>query len=102
MGCYVNPRDSSKEVWLVVHGRECGRIDDSRREIPVWESFESGRLPVVLVLNTHFGGFTAAGVCYCAAEYVEFTRLDDSRPREIYSVAIEDLRGVSDIDDYLK
>jgi len=74
----------------------------TRREIPAWESFESGRLPVVLVQNSHFGGFTAAGVCYCAAEYAEFTRLDDLRPREIYSVATEDLRGVSDIDDYLK
>jgi hypothetical protein len=99
MGCYVNPPDVSKEVWLLEHGCECGRIGRGTVKIPAYNSFEQGRLPVVLVQN---GPFRAAAVAYCEDKYKEFTRMDDDRYREVYSVATSDLRGVSDIDRYLK
>lgn len=103
MGCYVNHPTMAKESWLLVFGKLVGRIvgagpAGSTRDIPAWSSFEKGRLPVVLVDN---GPFTAAAVAYSEAEYGVFTELDDDRPRLIYSVAVEDLRGVSNIDRYL-
>jgi hypothetical protein len=99
MGCYVNPRDgSSKEVWLLEHGCLVGHLRGSSVQVPGWSTFEAGHLPVVLVRN---GVFNAAGVCYCEAEYREFTALDDGREREIYSVPVSRLREASDVDDYL-
>jgi hypothetical protein len=101
MGCYVNPSDVSKEVWLLAHGVEVGRIDLSAgiKKIPTWESFEFGCIPVVLVDS---GPFTAAAVAYSPVEYGVFVDLEDERYREIYSVSVEDLREVSDIADYLR
>jgi hypothetical protein len=101
MGCYVNPRDgSSKKAWLLAHGRRVGYLSaGGEYEIPGWVIFEVGHLPVVLVDS---GPFTAAGVCYCEEEYREFTDPDADREREIYSVPVESLRGVSDVDDYLR
>jgi hypothetical protein len=93
----------AKEAWLLVFGQLVGRIvgagsTGSAQDIPVWSSFGEGRLPVVLVDN---GPFTAAAVAYSEAEYGVLTSLGDSRPRLIYSVVVEDLRGVSDVDRYL-
>ena len=93
MGCYVNPKDENKEAWLNVHGTV----------LSINSPFESyckdNCLPVILVDN---GLFTAAGVAYNEEEFKEFTSPMDFRPKRGYKVKIEDLKKVSDIEDYLK
>lgn len=92
MGCYVNPKDESKEDWLNVHGTV----------LPINASYETyckdDCLPVILVDN---GMFTAAGVAYDEREFQDFTSPMDLRPKRGYKVKVEDLKKVSDIEDYL-
>lgn len=82
MGFYVNPKNQSKESFLIGHGIEIPSRTMS------WDEVPAGSLPVVLVNNGHF---TAAGIAYKPEELAEFTRSDDPRPRTIYIVKIEDL-----------
>ena len=101
MGCYVNPRAMSKELWLRQRAKLVGGVNIPGKEnhVPSYASFAKGTMPVVLIDNAHF---TAAGVAYNEAEYREFTDVSDYRPRALYEVSIEKLRTVSDIDDYMK
>jgi hypothetical protein len=95
MGCYVNPKESSKESWLKGNAKERGPVQDP---VPEFSSFPAGTLPVILIDN---GRFTAAGVAFSKEEYQEFTRLDDFRPRIIYEAKVADLLKVSDLEKYL-
>ena len=95
MGCYVNPKNESKEVWLEKHGTVMPiNIDTSYNDY-----CEDECLPVILVDN---GMFTAAGVAYDEREFQDFTSPMDLRPKRGYKVKIEDLKKVSDIEDYLR
>lgn len=94
MGCYVNPKNESKEAWLEKHGTAMPiNIDTSYNDYCKDEC-----LPVILVDN---GMFTAAGVAYDEREFQDFTSPMDLRPKRGYKVKIEDLKKVSDIEDYL-
>ena len=95
MGCYVNPKDCSKETWLK-NNAECIYKPNT---FPKWEDVAGGTvLPVVLVDN---GPFTAAGVGYEEREYNDFI-LPDGRPKQVYKVSIERLKEVSPLDVYLE
>lgn len=89
MGCYVNPPDTTKEAWLVAHGR---LLVCAARSIDITNE----TLPVCLVDN---GPFTAAGVCYNIAELEAF-QYPDGRPKKWYIVDRENLRTVSDLAHY--
>lgn len=96
MGCYVNPDHEDKETWLEKNATTICKMN----YFPKWEIiFATNERPVVLIDN---GAFKAAGVAYDEREYQDFTREDDPRPRKIYSVSIEKLKEVSDIEDCLK
>ena len=69
------------------------------QNVPSWDSFQKGTLPVVLVFNPRF---TAAGVAYSEQEYAEFTNLKDGRSRVIFEVPVEKLKKVSDIENYIE
>ena len=69
-------------------------------EFPSWETiFATNERPVVLLDN---GMFKAAGVAYDEREYRDFTRDDDPRPRKVYTVSVEKLKEVSDLENWLK
>jgi len=87
MGCYVNPKDMSKEEWLNGFGERVNDVDYD-------EAVKMGCLPVVLLDN---GIFTAAGVAYSKQEADEFTAPDDRRPKTFYHVRRELLYDVSDL-----
>ena len=100
MGCYVNPKDNTKEDWLKENGKELdfmGGYDTT--SIKYEDIVGSGEfLPVVLVNN---GPFTAAAVAYDEMEWRDFTSDTDPRPRIIYKVSKEKLKEVSDLQSYL-
>lgn len=86
MGYYVNPRNESKESFLMRKGIE---VPSNTMQ---WSDLPSGCLPVILVDN---GPFTAAAIAYSERELAEFTRTDDRRPRTIFIVEIQDLIPVA-------
>jgi len=90
MGYYVNPTNESKESFLRREGILAPQIPKT-----TWESVPKGFLPVALMNN---GGFSAAGIAYCAKELETFTRLDDNRPRQIFMVKIEKIIPVAGSD----
>ena len=95
MGCYIDPKDETKEQFLDREGEEVESdyISENYRYIK-----SKGKLPIVLVDN---GPFTAAGVAYTEREFERFVRYDN-RPKRFYIVPIDKLKTVSPIDDYLK
>lgn len=98
MGCYVEVKD--KERWLFENSDEMflGRYGEGLDEFPPYERFKNGSLPVVLVDN---GYFKAAAIGYDKEEYERFTRHDDARPRDVFSVPVHRLLNVSDLRDWL-
>ena len=107
MGCYVNPKDEPKEVWLM-ENREGDIIEMMHLEFvkiaskkdPYEVICEDNCLPVVLINN---GPFTAAGIAYNKNEWDTFTNTkNDTRPRVIFKVKIEKLKEVSDLSEYLR
>lgn len=83
MGYYINPTDTTKEEWLLKHGKRATSADCLRHD------FASSDLPVVLVDN---GPFTAAAICYNSRETEEFTRSSDKRPKMFFIVTKSDLK----------
>lgn len=99
MGCYINPENETKEEFLNRLGTQISfevmneiGFEDFRKTNP-------GRLPVVLVDNITF---TAAIICFCKTEYEIATAEHDTRERKIYLMKIDDLKKVSDLEEYLK
>jgi len=93
MGCYIDPLEGTKEQFLMKHGKEVYKKDFS------WGTRPEFCLPVVLVDNRQF---TAAGVAYSKRELEAFTDPTDLRPKRYFYVALDDLKDVSPIEDYLK
>ena len=80
MGCYVNPVGEEKESFLEREGLEVTLVSN----LWMWEELQDLRkntLPVVLVDN---GGFTAAAVAYCRAEYLRFVYSKDKEKRKSF------------------
>ena len=94
MGCYVEPRNETKEEFLEREGREVisDYISQNYRFIK-----QEGSLPVVLCDN---GNFTAAGIAYTEREFERFVRYDD-RPKRFFIVPIKKLMAVSFVEGYL-
>lgn len=90
MGCYIDPQNEDKEIFLAREGREVESdyISQNYKTIK-----EKGDLPVVLVDN---GPFSAAGVAYTEREFERFVRYDN-RPKRFFIVPIEKLKEVSDV-----
>jgi len=78
MGKYINPKDMSKEDFLLKHG-----LNVTPNDIHHFNNFNGRRLPVCLVNN---GGFTAAAICDDARELEAFTFPDDHRPKRWFLV----------------
>jgi len=87
MGCYINPKDETKEQWL---GRE-GEPTDK----PI---FTSGEKYLVCLIDNSV--FSAAGVAYNSIELDAFTNPDDWRPKRWFYVPYEKLKEVSPIQLY--
>ena len=90
MGCYINPANESKEEFLSRCGKEVS--------LSSFKNAPDGTLPVVLV---HNGFFTAAGIAYSEGEVEAFTIPSDVRPKRYFWVDVDDLKGVSDLEEYL-
>ena len=95
MGCYIDPQNEDKEIFLAREGREVESdyISQNYKTIK-----EKGDLPVVLVDN---GPFTAAGVAYTEREFERFVRYDN-RPKRFFIVPIYKLKEVSPVSEYLQ
>ena len=89
MGCYVNPRNETKESFLAREGRVIGV-----HEAMITET----ELPVCLVDN---GMFKAAGVAFSDHELAVFADSSDPRIKQWFMVSKHKLRSVSDLDSYL-
>jgi hypothetical protein len=86
MGLYINPKDTTKERWLLKHAE----LLASKSECDVL--FEGGDyLPVCLVDN---GPFTAAAIAYCKEELEVFRYPEDYRLKTFYKVSKKDLLEV--------
>jgi len=86
MGCYVNPEDQDKAIWLDMNGL----VTDKPCEIS--EEF----LPVCLIYN---GPFTAAGIGYDQREVNAFA-MYDGRRKVWYKVPRAKLYDVSPLKEY--
>ena len=86
MGCYINPKNMTKETWLKKYATS------QAGPTPI----TSYVVPVCLVDN---GMFTAAGVAYDQREIEAFT-FPDNRPKIWYSAMRVDLYEVSDLKSY--
>lgn len=87
MGCYINPRGTTKEAWLREHGVP------TNGPAPITES----HVPVCLVNN---GPFNAAGVAFDSREVEAFNQPGDFRPKKWHVVSREAVRLVSDLANY--
>lgn len=94
MGCYINPKEQTKEDWLEANAT----IITERIARELFKTCPDS-LPIVLVDN---GPFTAAAVAYSPNELEAFLNPNDKRPKKIFLAMIEDLKKVSPIEDYLK
>lgn len=99
MGCYINPENETKEEFLNRLGTQISFEVMNEIGFDEFRKTNPERLPVVLVDNVIF---TAAIVCFCKSEYEVATDEHDTRERKMYLVKIDDLKTVSDIDEYLK
>lgn len=90
MGCYINPRNCTKEQWLYRNGMVW-------EETPEWGEQNSDEMLVCLMDN---GIFTAAGVVYDHLEYQAFTAPGDPRPKTWFSVKRDLLQEVAPIAAY--
>lgn len=88
MGCYINPRDMSKEEWLELFGVR------TAAPAPLSET----HVPVCLVNN---GPFTAAAVGFNDDEVKAFL-YPDGRPKIWYTVPRTVVRQVSDLANWEK
>lgn len=77
MGIYINPKTTSKEVWLQEH---------AIAGVPNYSTI----FPVVLVDN---GAFTAAAVCDTKEEFIRFMK-DDGRAKLVLAVSYQSLSQV--------
>lgn len=89
MGCYINPPNVSKEMFLAAYGR---LIEECDAEITADE------MPVCFIDN---GPFTAAGVAFSNSEIKEFQR-EDGREKTWYMVRFENLKRVSDVENWVR
>ena len=95
MGAYINPKDCSKEEFLLNNAREVSK------EVVEFFDFEVQKdlMPVVLIDN---GYFTAAGIAFSASERDVFLK-EDGRPKKYYLAEINDLLEVSEeLENYIK
>ena len=91
MGCYIDPKNETKEQFLKREGEE---IKVFGSNLYIQDNF----YPVCLVNN---GQFTAAAICWNEEEFKRFTRPEDLRPKVWFLVSFDKLREVSDIEYYL-
>jgi len=93
MGCYIEPKDQTKEEFLIAKGRLVTEEEASK----VTYHYTNTELLVVLISN---GGFNAAGIVFDEYEYENFTYPEDYRRRQWYMVKTADLYEVSDLKTY--
>jgi hypothetical protein len=94
MGSYINPRNETKEQFLVKNG---SKVSASFK----YEDIPQDKMMVCLVNN---GFFTAAGIMFDEREYDDFHVKGDTRPKDWYLVDKNLLldEEVSDLKFYLK
>lgn len=85
MGKYINPKNFTKEEWLLAN-----KVHMSH-SAPKWSDIPADCHAVCLVNN---GPFTAAGICDTPSELDAFTLPDDHRPKIWFTVKKEDLQEV--------
>jgi len=104
MGLYINPKDSTKEQWVAAHAMP---LDEAA--LRGWKyDADSGHgiVPIVVIDN---GAFWAVGVLYSANERerflssLDYERRTERRARPLWFgfATVEDVRKVSDYDDYV-
>lgn len=81
MGYYIDPKDMSKEEWLIRNGQRVSQSDAKQHSI-------GDKVLVCLVDN---GVFTAAGIAYCDRDRDAFLH-PDPRPKHWYLVKRELLK----------
>ena len=79
MGCYIDPKDMTKEEWIAKHGVL----------LTSFYKWNPDKMPVCLVDN---GPFKALAITYNEAELKEFLRPDDKRKKIWYLVDVEHLK----------
>lgn len=82
MGFYINPKNETKEQWLLKHGQMILSLAEAK-----WLFEGEKYLPVVLMDN---GIFTAAGIAYCKEELEAFSE-PDPRRKSYFKVSKKDL-----------
>lgn len=86
MGCYINPKDRSKEDFLAEHGTQMPIVKP--------ELVPKDHVAVCWVDN---GRFTAAGIAFDENEMESFLQDVQDRPHIWFIVPTEKLRDVSEL-----
>jgi len=103
----INPKDEPKEQWVAAHAMP---LDEAALRGWKYDAADSGHgiVPIVVIDN---GAFRAVGVLYSAKERERFLSSLDykrterrgrrARPMWFGFATVEDVRKVSDYDDYV-
>jgi hypothetical protein len=107
MGLYINPKDEPKEAWVLDHAMP---LDETALRGWKYDAnpVVAAIVPIVVIDN---GAFRAVGVLYSAKERERFLSSLDykrterrgrrARPMWFGFATVEDVRKVSDYDDYV-
>lgn len=90
MGIYINPRDMTKEDWLVANATTM------QDEAPASHFRAHDKHIAVCLVNND--GFTAAAVCFSERERQVFTHETDLRPKLWFWVPIQTVSDVLGFD----
>lgn len=89
MGIYINPKDMTKEQWLVENGLPIPEAWIKEMTQDAFKKYFGSFLPVCLVDN---GPFTAAGIGFSFEETRRWFNPEDFRPKLIFFVNFDFLK----------
>src|SRR5438876_105539 len=87
MGYYINPKNGTKEAWLVEHGKPISYPEAKHMDL-------NGNREVTLVVYVWNGAFSAVGIAFDEREREAFLNPKDNRVKAYFSVPVDKLVDV--------
>ena len=89
MGYYINPKNKTKEEWLLKNAQELTKKE-------AFYSIADNKIAILVWINN--GPFTACGIAFSEDEFLAFTMESDHRPKKFFVIEREKLKEV--VEDY--
>ena len=93
MGAYINPKEITEEEWLKNYAEE---VPNNASDFD--SLLAEGKMKITLIDN---GYFTAAAISFNKAEDNYFIKHEDERHKKYFIASIEELKKVSNLENYL-